>query len=181
MSRWPLFGALARRLGTVFVDRGCKESRRAARLRLGELLERGCRVAVFPEGTTTRGPGCLPFQPGMFYTAARLGVPIVPVALHYEHREDAWVGDDTLLRHFFERFARSSVRLRVSFGPQLAHPDGGALLRHAEAWIAEAIERAERSFRSREAATQMGGFHGRPQQLVSGGAALPSGADAPGR
>ena len=158
MSRWPLFGALARRLQTVFVDRSCKESRRAARRRLAEFLERGRRVVVFPEGTTTRGPACLPFQPGMFYTAAECGVPIVPVALHYEHPEDAWVGDDPLLRHFFERFARRLMHLRVSFGPALWHPDAAALQCQAEAWIAEAVERSERSFRGWEAANKKGGI-----------------------
>jgi len=180
MSRWPLFGALARRLQTVFVDRSCKDSRRAARRRLAELLERGHRVAVFPEGTTTRGPGCLPFQPGMFYTAAACGVPIVPVALHYEHPEDAWVDDDTLLRHFFERFARRSMRLRVVFGPTLAHPDGAALQYQAEAWIAEAVERSERSFRGWEVAKRRRGIRGR-SKFLPGGAALPTGSSASGR
>jgi 1-acyl-sn-glycerol-3-phosphate acyltransferase len=179
MSRWPLFGSLARRLGTVFVDRDCKESRRAARRRLAELLEEGRRVAVFPEGTTTRGPGCLPFQPGMFYAAAERGIPVVPVSLHYEHTEDAWVGDDTLLRHFFDRFARPAMRLHVRFGPALSHDDGAALRRAAEAWIAESVERTARAVRGWEAAQRQGGRDGRPH-FVPRGAPVPAGADPSG-
>lgn len=132
---WPLVGALARELGTVFVDRSCTESRRSARSRLGSLLAAGHRVAVFPEGTTSRGPGLLPFQPGMFREAARLGIAVVPIAVGYASPADAWVEDDTLLRHFSERFAQRRVGVEISIGPAIASCDAGTLLRHSETWI----------------------------------------------
>ncbi len=42
---------------------------------------RGDGVVVFPEGTFQRVPGLLPFKMGAFQLAARLGLPIVPVAI----------------------------------------------------------------------------------------------------
>lgn len=135
VASWPLIGPLAAALGTVFVDRDCPESRRRARARLAGMLEAGHSVAVFPEGTTHRGPDLLPFRPGMFQEAARIGVSVVPVAIGYPSPEDSWVGDDTLLRHFTERFSASRVPVEVSFGAPCISDRADVLIEHAMHWI----------------------------------------------
>lgn len=44
-------------------------------------LEKGFSFAVFPEGTRSRGPEMGAFKPGIFKTALKANVPIVPFAI----------------------------------------------------------------------------------------------------
>jgi 1-acyl-sn-glycerol-3-phosphate acyltransferase len=50
--------------------------------KIGDLLERGECVLVFPEGKRSEGAGLLPFQYGGFNMAVKYGAPVVPIALH---------------------------------------------------------------------------------------------------
>jgi len=61
------------------VDRGSTD--RAALRAAQQALEGGEPVAVFPEGTRHHGPEIGPLFDGAAYLAARLGVPILPVAI----------------------------------------------------------------------------------------------------
>ncbi|MGH7803335.1 MAG: lysophospholipid acyltransferase family protein, partial [Candidatus Binatia bacterium] len=72
---WPLVGAAATMAQTIFVDRDSRPSRKRALAAIRSHLSTGIPIALFPEGTTTRGPGALPFRPGSFWAAAKLGVP----------------------------------------------------------------------------------------------------------
>jgi 1-acyl-sn-glycerol-3-phosphate acyltransferase len=132
---WPLLGAAARLAGTVFVKRECADSRKRARESALALLQRGVPFAAFPEGTTFRGPGILPFFPGLFRMAEQYGIPVVPIAVEYADPADAWVGDDPFLPHFLTAFAKPRVRVRVVFGPALHAHDGADLRETASAWI----------------------------------------------
>lgn len=145
VARWPILGFAARVGNTVFVDRSDRESRRGARRALGEALDSGLSVMVFPEGTTSAGPSFLPFRPGVFLTAAELGRPVVPIAVHYPRKEDAWYGSQTFVGHYLRRFGRWTMPVSVSFGPSLSGDDGIALRGRAEAWIAAELERLRRA------------------------------------
>jgi 1-acyl-sn-glycerol-3-phosphate acyltransferase len=48
---------------------------------IGEVMERGGLVGIFPEGGITRDGAMRPFRPGASALALRLGVPLVPVHL----------------------------------------------------------------------------------------------------
>ncbi len=72
---------LLSRLDVFFVDRfdaekGVEDTRRLARLAAS-----GRRPLFFAEGTLQRMPGLLPFQMGAFVTAARAGIPVLPLTL----------------------------------------------------------------------------------------------------
>ena len=140
IAEWPLFGAAARETHTVFVRREDKASRRAARAGAMALLRQGVAFAAFPEGTTSRGPGALPFFPGLFELAAEHGISVVPVAIEYASRDDAWVGDDGFIPHFLGCFRKRRVQVALAFGPVLDHPDKEGLKREAEAWIRARLE-----------------------------------------
>jgi 1-acyl-sn-glycerol-3-phosphate acyltransferase len=142
---WPLFGRAARQQHTVFVKREDKTSRRAARQAALATVKRGLPFAAFPEGTTFRGPGALPFFPGLFQVAAHNAIPVVPVAIEYGDPSDAWVADESFAAHFLRSFRRRRVFVRLAFGPRL-HP----------AWDAEAKDRAEAWIAGRLAAFQGG-------------------------
>ena len=140
IEEWPLLGAAARATHTVFVRREDKASRRAARAGALALLQRGVAFAAFPEGTTSRGPGALPFFPGLFELAAKQRIPVVPVAIEYASRDDAWVGDDGFIPHFWGCFRKRRVELALAFGPVLQLADKDGLRSEAEAWIHGQLE-----------------------------------------
>lgn len=84
---------LLKRIGTMFVERfdqqkGIKD--------LQVLTEKGRAnrsLFFFPEGTFMRMPGLLPFRMGAFETAARTGLPIMPLAIRGTRsilRADSW-------------------------------------------------------------------------------------------
>ena len=122
IESWPLFGEAARLTHTVFVKRDDVESRKLAREGALALLQRGVSFAAFPEGTTFRGPGLLPFYPGLFRLAEQYDFPVVPIAIEYEDPADAWVGDDPFVGHFLTAFRKRRMRVRLVFGkPIRAH------------------------------------------------------------
>lgn len=73
-------------------DRGDRSRNRRAIQECLDLLARGGRLVVMPEGTSSLGPRHLPFQPGaarIASAALAAGVPlaVVPLGVHYER---AW-------------------------------------------------------------------------------------------
>jgi lyso-ornithine lipid O-acyltransferase len=146
VALWPCVGDLCRRLGVIYVEResalsGARVLREAMRS-----FERGVPVLVFPEGTTTRGDRVLPFKRGSFGAALHAGVPIVPVALHYESRQAAWVGDDTFLPHYMRTLSKPYTRVSVEVLPALEHARGDRpsdLAERARLSIAQALVRHE--------------------------------------
>jgi len=124
VAQWPIVGSIAEQLGVVFVDRDDPQSRVRALRRVHDLLATGVPVLNFAEGTTTRGERVAPFHRGTFGVAARLGVPVVPVALRYRDPELAWTGGATFLPHYLETCGRKRVVVDLAFGAPLLVRDG---------------------------------------------------------
>jgi 1-acyl-sn-glycerol-3-phosphate acyltransferase len=69
-------------LGGLFMDRNNPRKSLAA-LKSGiQKIKKGLSIAIFPEGTRSRGRGLLPFKSGSFQLALESGADIVPVALY---------------------------------------------------------------------------------------------------
>jgi len=93
-ERMPLFGAGLRGIGTYFVERndaagGIEDTRE-----LVNVVRRGVRLVLFPEGTFSRAPGLAPFRLGAFAVSSTAAVPIVPVVLRGTRsvlREHRWL------------------------------------------------------------------------------------------
>jgi 1-acyl-sn-glycerol-3-phosphate acyltransferase len=140
LASWPIFGRAAKRGNTVFVDRSSAESRANARQAIGEKLAQGISVVVFPEGTTSAGPGILPFKKGIFHLAALNNIPVVPAAICYENPKAAWIGDDFFLPHFLETFKTAPLKARLNFGPALGTADGDALKTKAQERVQQQLK-----------------------------------------
>jgi long-chain acyl-CoA synthetase len=95
---------------------------------IGEVLESGFSVLIFPEGRRTSAGEINAFRPGIGMIASRLGVPVVPVRLD---------GLDRVL-HSSWKMAKPG-RVRVAFGApiRLAGDDYEALAKQVE----EAVRR----------------------------------------
>ncbi len=136
VARWPVIGALASGVGTLFIQR---ESRRDAMRvvhHMADSLRDGDVLAVFPEGTTGEGIELLPFHANLLQAAITAGAPVQPVALqfiatHSGERSLApcYVGDDTLLGSVWRTVRARGITVRIVFGvPQ--HAQG----RERRAW-----------------------------------------------
>lgn len=135
LQSWPVIGFGAKLANVLFVQRDDLKSRRESRENLRKYLATGNSIHVCPEGTTFMGPGILPFRPGVFTMASDSDVSVVPVALDFDDPSDAWVGDDTFIRHFFQAFSKKRVHVRLAFGPLMKGETSDKLREGAWSWI----------------------------------------------
>ena len=135
VGKWPVIGLGARACRAIMVKREDKESRIDTRRQMREAMEKGISVVIFPEGTTSTGPGVLPLKSGPFRIAQDGGFTVVPVAFEYENVNDAWVGNDTFVRHFIECFGKKKTHVKVSFGEVLAVTDWENDLIKVQGWL----------------------------------------------
>lgn len=131
---WPIIGWGASLLGTIWVDRKSKDSRRATRAAVRNRLQEGMGIVIFPEGTTYKGPELLEYRPGMFYTCAEEGFPIVPVALEYRDPNIAWVDQAWFIPHAFHHFGAKHIDVAVRIGEAVTMTDAEALRAHVHGW-----------------------------------------------
>ncbi|AKF05069.1 lysophospholipid acyltransferase family protein [Sandaracinus amylolyticus] len=120
VSRAPIVGRGAHRIGTVFVDRGDRRSGAAAIRQMRALLEAKRTVIVFPEGTTFAGDEVRPFKGGAFSAAAGLQVDVVPVGIAYTPGHE--YADGSLGAHVRAFLARPRTPAWVSIGEPLEMP-----------------------------------------------------------
>ncbi len=113
---WPIVGAIAGALGVMFVARTEPMARVRTLRRVHDLLASGTSVLNFAEGTTTTGASVMPFWRGGFGIAARLGIPVVPLAIRYRDPACAWTGGATFLPHYLETLARPRIGVSLRFG-----------------------------------------------------------------
>ncbi|HEY5922991.1 MAG TPA: lysophospholipid acyltransferase family protein [Kofleriaceae bacterium] len=116
---WPIVGSIGEALGVIFVARRDRMARARSLRRIHDLLAAGVPVLNFPEGTTTRGDKVGPFWRGTFGVAQRLGVPVIPVAIHYRDPEMAWCGGAAFLPHYIKVASRPKIEITLSFCPAL--------------------------------------------------------------
>lgn len=105
IADWPLAGVLAKRSGTLFIERGKRHAVRQVIHESVEVLKAGRTVAVFPEGTTGAGDELLPFHSNFIQPAMLAQVAVVPVSLQYQDAngqfssKPAFLGEQTLLQN----------------------------------------------------------------------------------
>ena len=118
VARWPLIGALAAGIGTLFLARGQEAGATAERMTW--LLAQGERVVIFPEGTSTDGTGVGVFHARLFQAAIRAGTVVQAVAIHYPHVHGfhpivPFVGDDDFVRHLWRLLDEETIEAKIRF------------------------------------------------------------------
>ncbi|HIO59016.1 MAG TPA: 1-acyl-sn-glycerol-3-phosphate acyltransferase [Flavobacteriales bacterium] len=131
---WPIIGWGATALGTIWVKRDKKESRKATRAAVKERFDNGYGVVIFPEGTTHKGPDLLPYRKGIFYTCADNGFQIAPAAIEYRNTNIAWVGNEWFIPHACRHFGSRYIDTHVSFGPVFKGDDAEKLIVEVRDW-----------------------------------------------
>jgi 1-acyl-sn-glycerol-3-phosphate acyltransferase len=125
IAGWPLFGALARWTGGVFVERDRPRESRQLVQEVARRLDRGDRVLLFPEaGVSPDGMTLGSFRPMLFEACVSTGKPVVVAAIRYtrptETRVWAWIDEPSLWSHLWERvLPAAGVEVEVRFGEPL--------------------------------------------------------------
>lgn len=143
---WPVLGWLARAAGTVFIARGNRRELRHIFKGLVSVLEKGERVAFFPEGTVAHQGQVLPFHANLFEAAVDARVPVQPCALAYLDAGGGWhagvdyAGDISFAQSIVKILSGPQVEARLAC---LAPIDGSGAHRRVLAQEAhDAIEAA---------------------------------------
>jgi len=119
---WPIFGWIAAKAGTLFVDRERKLETAKFNESIDEVLRSGVAVVLFAEGTSSDGSAILPFRPSLFEPAIASGAAITPAWLGYEASRGSvtndvcYWGEMTLVPHLFRMFAIPNITAHIRFG-----------------------------------------------------------------
>lgn len=116
LASWPLVGAAARRVGTIFVDRGDSKSGASAIRAVADRLRNGATVCLFPEGTTFPDDEVRPFHPGAFIAAARAKADVLPVGIAYRTGSEATFFRETFLAHLTRIAESPGTRVALCVG-----------------------------------------------------------------
>ena len=122
LARWPVIGYLAKRIGTLFVDRENAVSGARVAGAMVRAVDAGRGVLVFPEGTTFAGDEVRPFRQGAFVVSRRTGAEIVPVGVAYDG-EHATFGDETFPAHVRRIGGLPRTRVALVAGAPIAPND----------------------------------------------------------
>ena len=182
VAKWPLFGICAKLSRTVFVDRRARYARQQAE-EMKRRFERGDRLILFPEGTSSDGNRVLPFRSSLFATAEieidGKPVAVQPVSLAYTRLDGipmgrhlrpffAWYGDMEMFSHLWGivGVGRSTVVLEFHKPVTVRDcPSRKALAAYCQSVVAAGVSSA---------------ISGRPQSAPAPGAVPDGAAPAPG-
>jgi len=122
VGSWPIFGWLAARSGTLFVDRERRLDTAKFNESIDGVLRSGVPVVLFPEGTSSDGSTVLPFRPSLFEPAIASRATITPAWIGYEvssgsvANDVCYWGEMTLVPHLFRMFAIHTIVANINFG-----------------------------------------------------------------
>ncbi|CAN5805851.1 hypothetical protein BH23PSE1_BH23PSE1_03140 [soil metagenome] len=175
VAGWPVIGAIARAIGTVFIERRAVEARRQQEVLRARLL-RGDRMCIFPEGTSTDGRRVLRFKTALF------GVFFEP-DLH----ETLWVQPVSMIYRAPEGLPKAAYGWwgKMDFGAHLAailaHSTGGSVevVFHPPLKASDFADR--KALADRAGALVREGFEARAGTDGSAGIGGGRGRPAPGR
>jgi lyso-ornithine lipid O-acyltransferase len=143
VSRWPVFGWLAKLQRTIFIDREARQRTGDATREIGSRLKGGDAVVLYAEGTSSDGVHILPFRSALIGAVHQAlatsrtdaAVTVQPISLAYvgfgglpigralRHRV-AWVGDAELIPHLIGVLSSGAVDVTVSWGDAVAIKTG---------------------------------------------------------
>jgi len=123
LKNWPFLKTGAKITNTIFVSRADLKSLVATMKKIKKSVSNNIPVALFPEGTTSKGLLTKPFKNGSFKIAADTGIRVIPMAIDYDDENDAWVDDDTFIGHFFRQMSKPVSRVTVRYGEPLSNSD----------------------------------------------------------
>lgn len=144
IAKWPVFGSIAKAVGTIFIERGNKRALLGIGANMKAAIEAGCTLLMFPEGTTSDGTGLLKLHANLFDAAAKTGADVIPVVLRYKSRGEittapAYVGNTGLFECLWSVVNTPDLTVDVVIGQSFTGEDRHTLCKKASAVMSEAI------------------------------------------
>jgi 1-acyl-sn-glycerol-3-phosphate acyltransferase len=153
VSRWPIFGWLAKLQRTVFVERADRAGAARQRDEIRGRLDDGDNLILFPEGTSGDGVHLLPFKSTLFAAAEDERVMVQPVSVVYRLLDGiplgrfyrpffAWYGDMTMAPHLWKMLGLGQLTVVMTFHEPVKLKDFGSrklLSEHCARVIAEGM------------------------------------------
>ncbi|WP_063756179.1 lysophospholipid acyltransferase family protein [Streptomyces sp. NRRL S-920] len=133
VGQWPVIGALARRAGTRFIDRGGSPRELPSVVaELAHELRGGTSIAVFPQATTWCSAAAGRFRRAAFQAAADAGAPVRPVTVAYREggaatTAAAFLGAEDFTTSLRRVAAARDLTVRITAHPPLWGTDRRAL------------------------------------------------------
>jgi len=143
----PVFGTIARQLGSIFIRRGSLRDAHRVKGEAAAALRGGDVVGLFPEGTTSDGTRLQFFYPALFQAAIEAGATTQPIAIRY-HQDDgrpntapAYTEQISLMQSIRAVLREPVLRAEITFcEPLPAHLTRRELADRARRSIAEALD-----------------------------------------
>ena len=123
ISSWPLGKLGVKVTNSILVDRSDLKSLIKTMNKIKESVNNGIPVMLFPEGGTYIGPLTKPFKNGSFQIAADARIPVIPMAINYADINDAWVGDDIFISHFFRQMGKPVTKVFIKYSTPVLGSD----------------------------------------------------------
>lgn len=164
MADWPIIGSLAKRTGTLFLERRSTRHLKSTLDTLVKYLQARERCIFFPEGTTAKQGELLPFHPNLFESAIHADMPVQPFALKYvDHRgefEDAvdFSGDISMNENVASILETDSIFAELTLLPLIDSNGKNRkdLCEHARKAIISALPQSVQENRDKLPETQSG-------------------------
>ena len=146
---WPLFGILARSVGTIFVDRDSRRDVVRVNRVVEEVLGDGYGVVLFPEGTSTQGYEVARFHSSLLAFPVRQSFPVHVAAITYRtppgempaNLSICWWGDAPFFPHASQFMGVRRFEVDVRFSPEVhGGADRKALANELNARVAALFE-----------------------------------------
>jgi 1-acyl-sn-glycerol-3-phosphate acyltransferase len=143
VASWPIFGWMAKQLGTLFIERGKSNSiRNMVQTIAGQLSQKA--ICIFPEGTSTDGKQVAPFKSNLFEAAITAEAPVYALAIQYfdlntgkKTTAPAFIGDMGLLDSIWNLICSPPICAQISISEKLpALKDRKALAELSQSLIA---------------------------------------------
>ena len=150
VEKWPVFGWMAKQLGTVFIKRN---SSKHAQKVVGDLTHVLMKesVCIFPEGTSTDGFDVLPFKANLFESAINANVEVYTLLIRYKSadtglqtKSTAFTGDMTLFESMSRILNDRNLVVELIFLPSLGRGvlcDRKSLAIYSQNLIAQKLKR----------------------------------------
>jgi len=125
VASWPIFGWMAKQLGTLFIERDKSSSIRNMVQEVAEQLKQKA-ICIFPEGTSTDGKQLAPFKSNLFEAAIVANAPVYALAIQYfdmrtgnKTTAPAFIGEMGLLDSIWNLICSPPICAQISISAKL--------------------------------------------------------------
>ena len=126
VASWPIFGWMAKQLGTLFIERGKSNSIRNMVQEIASQLNQK-PICIFPEGTSTDGKQVAPFKSNLFEAAIVASAPVYVLVIQYfdlqtgkKTTAPAFIGDMGLLDSIWNLICSPPICAEIRISAKLS-------------------------------------------------------------